>query len=361
MSWLSSFLHNPIDYISENPLKALGLLAAPLGLAAAPFLAPEIGAIGGGIGEALGFGGAAEGTALGLAPEVGGNSLQGLLEGAGGPFESFASGAPGGGAPSTLSSLVQAPELVPGSSAHFTDTFSQLNSGAFSEGLPGGSGFGGEAAPIGGTTPMQAAAEGATGPGINAGGAEAGGSFWDKIVGGAKDSIMKNPIGVGLAGAGLGYNMLTGSRQSPEMKALSGQAGQLNQQQAQLMSYLQKGTLPPGLQQGVQNATAAMKATIISNHARNGMNTDPSQNSALAQELGNVDRYAIELIAKEGVALMNSGLQAAGISSNLYAMLEKIHMQQAQSTGQAIANFAAALSGGPKINVIGNSGMGFAA
>lgn len=156
-------------------------------------------------------------------------------------------------------------------------------------------------------------------------------------------------------------NILRGSQQSPEMKALGGQAAQLNAQQVKLMSYLEKGTLPPGLQQAVQSATSAAKANAISNAARNGQSTDPTQNTPLAAQLASIDKQMIALIAQQGVALMNSGLVAAQISSSLYGMLEKLNQQHAQSTGQAIANFAAALSGGPKINVIGGGGMGMAA
>jgi hypothetical protein len=364
MSWLSSFLHNPIDYVSQNPLKALGLLAAPVAAVAAPFLAPEIAAGAGLFGgaEAAGAGAAGAEGALGLAGAEtgglagaelgagGGTSLAALTE-TGGPF----AGIDGG------TGFASAGQGALGYAPNFDATFGAVTP---SDGLYGSPGFGGEAAPLGAASPADAAAAGSA-SGVSslpdvagAGGAQP--SFWDKLVGGAESSLMKNPLGIGLAGAGLGYNILRGSQTSPEMKALAGQAGQLNAQQAQLMSYLQKGTLPPGLQQGVQNATAAMKANLIRNAAHNGQSTDPTQNTALAQDLANVDRQAIELIAKEGVALMNSGLQAAQISSNLFAMLEKIHQEQSASTGRAIANFAAALSGGPKINVIGNSGLGFA-
>ena len=383
MSWLSQFINDPGQFITESPLKALGLLAAPLGAIAAPFLAPEIGAATGlfGAGEAaagagaagaeaagagaLGFGEAAAGAGA----EAGGTSLEALLGGTGGPFEGIA----GGGGLSTAGGPGGALAYAPDFNASF-DAFGGAAGGAPSPGLPGGAGFGGEAAPFGGVSPADAAAEGSTGAGINAGGGAdltggGGQSFWDKIVGGAQKSFANNPLGIGLAGAGLGYNMLTGNRTSPEVKAMQGQAAQLNQQQAELMGYLQKGTLPPGLQSAVSSATSAMKARIISNHARNGMSTDPSQNSALAQELNNVDLQAVQLIAQQGVALMNSGLQAAGISSQLYGMLEKINQQQAQSTGIAIANFAAAASGyrpqgtGYNTQVPGgyNSGMGFAA
>lgn len=375
MSWLSQFIHNPGQFITHEPLKALGLLAAPLGLAAAPFLAPELaagaglfgaaeGAAGAGAG-ALGFAGAEAGAgALGLeglaGAEAGGSSLAELLEGSGGPFAGLGGGEGFGGGAMGFA------EAAPGTnSAYVADAFSALGGATPGEGLPGGPGFGGEAAPFGGASPADAAAAGSTGPGVTAGGADPAAAgeqgFWDKLVGKSQESFWKNPLGVGAAGLGLGYNMLQGSKMSPEMKAMEGQAAQLNQQQAQLMSYLQKGTLPPGLQQAVQNASAAAKANAISNAAKNGQSTDPTQNTALAGALAGVDRNMIALIAQQGVALMNSGLQAAGISSQLYAMLEKINQQHAQSTGQAIANFAVALSGGPKINVIGGSGMGMAA
>lgn len=365
MSWLSEFMHSPLDYLHAQPLKALSLLAAPLGALAAPFAAPAIGgalglggaaaggeaAAGGGLLSWLGLGGEgaaagalggeaaglglAEGTALGAeaagglgaglgAAESGTGlaALLGLPEGAltGDALSAFAASAPAG--EGAIPGFAAAESAFP----EFASAGGELASAGITEGTA----LGGEAV--------------AGGAGATEGTAPSGG-FLEELLGGAKSQLMKNPLSTAMAAGGLGYSMLQGQKVSPEMAGMSAEAQRLDAQGKELMSYLQAGTLPPGLKAGVDNATKAMKARIIANHARNGMSTDPSQNSALAQELNNVDSQTMAMVAQQGVALMNSGLSMSGLSTQLYGMLEKLNREQAKSTGVAIANFAAALNG----------------
>lgn len=422
MSWLSEFLHSPIDYISENPLKALSLLAAPAAAIAAPFAFPALGgalgigagagagaaagsgAVGAGLlgaeapfllggGAGLGAEGAAAGGLGGLGLFGGGGAeggsflggLEGLFGGGGaeGGFGSalgfapegatggFGSGVEGlgalkGGADATAGAFsAGVPDwansvmmdtdwiarMFPGEFGPSSATFGDVMSAAPTAGDVGGGvggGLGGivtdpgmAGAPLAGTA--DAVATGTSGP-LTA--AQPG--FMDNLVTGATNSLTKNPLGIGLAGLGLGYNILQGQQTSPEMKALGANAAALNAQGQQLMSYLQNGTLPPGLQTAVDNATHAMKARIIANHAKNGQSTNPAQNSALAQELNQVDLNAVALIAQQGQQLLTTGMNATNMSTQLYGMLENLNRQSSQRTGQAIANFAAALSGGPR-------------
>lgn len=161
------------------------------------------------------------------------------------------------------------------------------------------------------------------------------------------DSLgIKNPVGAAVGAAGLGYSILQGqqsAKYSPEMLA---QAQSLNAQGQQLLSYLQNGNLPPGLQQSLTQATSAAKAKIISNFAAQGMNTDPTQNTALAQELAAVDQQALISTAQIGQQLMTSGIQETGLSSDLYKTLANIDQTQTANIGKAISSFAASLSGG---------------
>lgn len=378
MSWLSETLHGHFN----NPLAiGLGVGAAAL---TGGLLLPEIGAglgIGGaaaaGAGEAAAAGGLGLAEAGGLgaealafAPEAAGfgetaglDAISGtfgeslglggtpltegvysgpasFLEAGAGTPQSFyeAVGAPGGTslaaagespASTALDYIAQGPPL----SGAGSDVVSPIASSTSVGGAGGPS-----------TLEMAAGAPFEGTP--QAAGANTSGSFFDKLVSGATSSITKNPIGTAVAGGGLLYNMLTGSKTSAEMKALGGQAGQLGAQGQQLMSYLQSGTLPPGLQQGITNATNAMRARIIANHAKNGMSTDPSQNSALAQELNNVDLQAQALIAQQGEQLMQLGLNETQLSTQLYTTLEKLNRDQSASMGRAIATFASALGGG---------------
>lgn len=184
---------------------------------------------------------------------------------------------------------------------------------------------GGQPAPAGGA-PAPAAASG-------------GNSILDSLG-------IKNPLGAAIGAAGLGYAALQGQKAPKFSPQLQAQADALSAQGKQLMSYLQSGNLPPGLQASLTQATSAAKAKIISNFASQGLNTDPNQNSALAAELAAVDQQALISTAQIGQQLMQTGIQESGLSSDLYKTLANIDQTQTASIGKAIASFASALSGG---------------
>ncbi len=194
--------------------------------------------------------------------------------------------------------------------------------------------------------------------GSNAGGTgQTGGqSFYDKLVSGVKnapgnavDQLTKNPIGPLAAAGGLAYNLSQANRQLPNQAALQQQANALTPQAQQFMSYLQNGTLPAGMQAAVDKAAAAQRARIISNHAAAGQSTDPTQNSALAQELAQVDQNTLIAVAQGGEQLFSSGLSEAQLSSQIMNNLLQVEQKQTQAMGTAISNFATALSGGVRI------------
>jgi hypothetical protein len=190
-------------------------------------------------------------------------------------------------------------------------------------------------------------------PGLDLGAATGGGdSFISKLIGGVEgipgaigNQILKNPLGVAAGTGGLIYNMMQGQKKLPEQNQLQGQANQLSAQGQQFMSYLQTGTLPAGLQAAVDRATQAAKAQIIANAARNGLSTDPTQNSALAQDLASADRNALIAVAQEGEQLFQAGANEVQLSSQILDKLMQIDQQQTANMGKAIANFAGALSG----------------
>jgi len=179
-----------------------------------------------------------------------------------------------------------------------------------------------------------------------AGGSGGEKSFLGDLWQGAKSSVTKNPLGIAAAGAGLGLNFLKGNAISEEQQKLKNQASQLGAQGQQLMSYLSSGTLPPALKAQLDQATAAAKARIVSNHAKSGMPTDPSQNSALAQELNAVDMNAVSAMADAQIKMMQTGLSETGLSTQLYEMLVKMDSAQNHELLNAIASFASALGGG---------------
>ena len=171
------------------------------------------------------------------------------------------------------------------------------------------------------------------------------GGFWDSLTSGAMKQITNNPLGSAAAAAGLGMTLMGGKQGGAqgEMKSL---AERLGQQGAWLQSYLQTGTLPPAMKASLDQATSAAKARVISNYARNGQSTDPSQNTALAQELNSVETNAVAAMAQAQIQMLNTGINETGLSSQLYQTLAQMDRADNANLMQSIANFAAALGGG---------------
>jgi hypothetical protein len=203
-----------------------------------------------------------------------------------------------------------------------------------------GGGGGGLPVTAGAVDPMASAAGG-------------GGGFMNNLASSALSSLTKNPLGIAAAGAGLGYNLLQGSKTSQNEQNVQNIANNMAGQGAQLQQYLQNGTLPPGMQAGLDNAKAAAKAQIVSGYAARGQPSDPNLNSALAQELAAVDTNSLELQGKIATNLLQAGINETNMSADLFKALIQMDATQAKSMGAAISNFATSLAGGPKAIVIG--------
>jgi hypothetical protein len=141
-------------------------------------------------------------------------------------------------------------------------------------------------------------------------------------------------------------NLLRGNQMDPNQQKLADMAQQLGSQGQVLESYLKTGKLPPALQAQLDQAKASEKARIISGYAQRGQPTDPRLNSALAQELNNVDTNAVAAMAQVQVQMLNTGLKETGMSMELYTMLTKMDEQQNQDLMKSIQNMAMALGGG---------------
>lgn len=249
-------------------------------------------------------------------------------------------------------------------------------------------------APTGGDTSTTAT----TGGGVGTGGTgkqatQGGGSVMDSLG-------IKNPLGTALGAAGLGYSMLQGQNATtkqasqlapgqleamqaylkqaqeqsqstaPAGSAAAKQSEQMYQQGQNLVQYLQTGTLPPDATAALDQATASAKAAIKSRYASQGLNVDPTQNSVLNQELQQVDQQAIaskadlemkyqqgglQLISASQAAaqqaeqvsqnITQTGMTAAGLSSDLYKTLVGIDQTAQKQMGDAISNFAKSVSG----------------
>ena len=170
--------------------------------------------------------------------------------------------------------------------------------------------------------------------------------MFDKLLNGATSSLTKNPLGTALAATGLGYNIMQGNKQSAAVSALEAQAANQAATGTTLQSYLQNGTLPPAIQAQLNEATAAARARILANYANTPSGADPTKNSALAQELNNLEIQAVASASQVEQQLMSSGIQASGLASNTLTTLANIDQAQSARIGQSIASFAAALGGG---------------
>jgi len=286
---------------------------------------------------------------------VGSNAAPGNMSG-GTPVPYTNTGLPSGG-PGELpfggldfaslnASLGGAPDVAPGLPGVGTPP-SQADSGG---------GFGGDGNdralnihPSGSPAPV-ATAQKASVPSVGG-----GGTFLDKITAGAANSIAKNPLGILAAGAGLGINLLKGNKDPEGLDQVRAAAANLNSTGSVLQQYLQTGTLPAGMQASVELATKAARARIIQNHATRGLSTDTNKNSALQQELAQLDQNAIITAATLGDKLMTQGLSATGMANQLYTTIMQMDRERQKATGQAITNFAAALGGG---GGSGGSGQG---
>lgn len=306
-------------------------IASTLGADVSAFAPSQVGAgadiFGGFSPGQVGFGGVPQIAGSNIAPSTG------FSIGEVGGFDPAAMGFGGGGGPAT--GFGDLPVLGAGGGGPASELTGLAGGGA-----PGAAGAGG------GTAGLPAAG------GTGAGG---GGFSFDSLGTSALNSLTKNPLGIAAAGAGLGYNILAGQKQTPNQQALTGQAQQMAGQGQQLQQYLQNGTLPPGMQQQVDNAKAAARAQIVSGYASRGQNANPAQNSALAQELAAVDTNALELQGKIATNLLTAGINETNMSANLFQALIQMDATQAKQMGSAISNFASALAGGPKTIQIGGA------
>lgn len=211
-------------------------------------------------------------------------------------------------------------------------------------------------------------------------------AFNTSTLGATAGKALANPLtDIGIAG--LGYNLYQGYQNQQAQKAITNQITTTAAQQAatsaadvtaaqplissgtELTKYLQTGTLPPAFQAQVQQQVQAAKAQIIQGYATRGQSTDPNHNSALAQDLANVDNQALTLQANlestlstagtnmisTANQLLASGASAASISGQLPIQVSQLNLNLNNATSAAISNFAAALNGG-KVATNANAG-----
>lgn len=352
----------------SNPLVDAGIAAS----IALPFIAPEIGA-------GLGLAGAtATGAADAAAPALGFAGDVGAASGDADLASWLAS--PGGASlgADTSGALSLAPT---GAGATAAPALADAGAGAWPAAADLGAPGAGAAT---GSTPLDISTAAATG-GASAAATGAGAT----APGGLSGAI--SSIGGGLKTAApfiglgsLGYNLFQGYEQKKQLNALNASEAQNAQtltntataennaaqpllaQGNVLTSYLTSNTLPAGLQEQVTQQLKSAKAAIIQGYASRGQSTNPEQNSALAQDLANVDAQGLTLktnmeqtleqagvqLTQQANQLLQAGASATDMSSQIPIMISKLNSALNAQTAQAISSFAASLnSGGGKVTI----------
>jgi hypothetical protein len=362
---------------------ALGAAAA---LAGGAFALPAIGG-------ALGLGGASDAALGGFDLSTLGSGVTDTGAGLGSAFATSSSdlatlgGAGGAAADATLPGNATLDALGGGSNGYvlpgstpFDASFAanpltgtDLTSPSFTSNLFGATGNLSDT-----TGTLGAASNAATGAGGNVGIFNSLTNAGSSIAGGLKTAAPL--IGV----AGLGANLYSGYEQKQALSSLNAQETANATQEAQtaatenaaaapllnngqtLMTYLQTNTLPPQFQASVDQQVASAKARIIQGYASRGMPSDPTKNSALAQDLNNADQQALTLKAgletqlqtagtqmvQTANQLLSSGIAATQLSSQLPIEMAKLNSSLNQSMAASISSFAAALNGGGKANSV---------
>lgn len=394
MSWLSKFIHNPGQFITHEPLKALALLGAPIAAVAAPFVAPALGSAFAGLGGALGLGeaavggGLAAGEAAALGGEAGALGLAGetALAGAGegalglGTFGAEAGAGALGFAPEAASPLAGImPESIPSgfleAGVGTPESFYQAVGAPFGTSLStAGTTVPEAAGSIPGLVPQESVAfaqgtvpsaemsagapfatgmeTGATSPGM-----------W----GSAMNWIKANPMlaaTLGLGGLGMLKNAIGGVPYQGQLKGVAGQAGEMaaaNAAQGQnLLGPIQGGPLPNALEQQVVNGLNDANAATKSRFAQLGLSGSTMETDAINNNANRAEalRGTLALqLAQAGAQLMGLANQELGIEAGVFQNLMNAQIAQDNALEQSIANFAgqaaiaSAIQSRPSINV----------
>ncbi len=158
--------------------------------------------------------------------------------------------------------------------------------------------------------------------------------------GGGLGKILGNP-GVLLAGGALGADILMGNQPLPAQNQLTQAAGEAASMGRGLSSYIFSGTLPPGAQEAVTNATTAATAKIKSSFAALGMAGSTAESQAVQQ----IHEAAAAQTFQMADQLLKQGANYSQLSDQLYQTLLQTQMSQENALTQSIGTFAAGLAG----------------
>jgi len=153
---------------------------------------------------------------------------------------------------------------------------------------------------------------------------------------------VKDALGPLIAGGGLLATGLKGNQPLPNQNELASLASNNAAVGKQLTDILSTGKLPPGIQQGFDQAAAASKAHIRSQYAQMGLTGSTMEQQALQQ----VDQQVQAEIGQTISALVQEGLGANNAAAGIYQQLQTPLLAQDKQLSDAIATFAKSLAPG---------------
>jgi hypothetical protein len=207
---------------------------------------------------------------------------------------------------------------------------------------------------LGGVTAPDITAGAGGGAGAAAGAAGGGGGgFWSGLTGDLS-SVMNSPwtkaLGILGSGAGLASSLLKANQANPipGESNISNLAGSLAAQGTQLSNYINTGTLPPGVQSALNQATQDAITATKAKYAGLGL----SGSTMEQQEINTINQNSITQGASIATGLLQSGSSMSGLAGDLYNALVGTNTSLNNSTMSAIANLASALSGGGRTTIV---------
>lgn len=188
------------------------------------------------------------------------------------------------------------------------------------------------------------------------------GGFFDSAIGDLTGGALNSrDLGLAASLGGLGATLLRSGQQlpgQPQTNQLAGtlqeQGNQLTSQGQTLMSYLQSGNLPPGIQQGINQAKTAAVAKIKSDYARRSESGSSAEQQDLQAASDRATAAGADIatqLLNSGANIVTSGINADSIASQIYNQITQQAIQEDQQLGQAISTFASSLVGTPQITI----------
>ena len=185
-----------------------------------------------------------------------------------------------------------------------------------------------------------------------------GGGGWFSSLNSTLGPIVNSPVAktLGLLGsvAGVGSSLLKANEANPipGESNISNLAGSLAAQGTTLSNYLNTGTLPTGVQAGLNQATQSAIAATKGQYASMGLSGSTMEQQAINE----IQQNAITQTGSIEQGLLSTGANLSGMAGQLYNSLVSTNTALNTQTMQALGNLASALGSSTGRTTIVNSG-----